>query len=215
MTPALVIFDCDGVLVDTESITAQVMAANFERYGLKIAPDVIHTLFIGGTMVSAGQQAVRRGAQLPDDWHAEISRDVIDALAQGVEVFDGIHALLERLEACAVQTAIASNGPIAKMETSLGPSGLWDRFAGRIYSGREHGPKPAPDMLLHAAKVAGVTPDQAVMIDDTINGTRAADAAGMRAIGFAAASDAAALAATGHPVAMNMEDVARLLGVRD
>ena len=215
VTPKLVIFDCDGVLVDTETITSEVMSASFARYGLHISPVKIHELFIGGTMISAGEEAVRRGAELPSDWYTEVSREVVDAIAKGVSVFDGIHDLLDALEDRFVQIAVASNGPMAKMKVSLGPSGLWKRFEGRIYTGRDHAPKPAPDMLLHAVKVAGVRPADAVMIDDTINGTRAADRAGMRAIGFAAASDAQALVATGHPVAMTMAEVGRLLGVDD
>ncbi len=214
MTPKLVIFDCDGVLVDTETITSGVMVNNFARYGLKTTVKEMHSFFAGGTMMSAGQVARDRGAELPENWLEEISEEVNVALSDGVKVFDGVFELLDTLEARSIASAIASNGPIAKMKVSLGPSGLWDRFEGRIFSGRSFGaPKPAPGMLLAAAKQAGAAVEHAIMIDDTIAGTRAADAAGMRVIGFAEASDAEALAATGHPVAHSMAEVRALLGL--
>ncbi len=214
MKPKLVIFDCDGVLVDTETIAAGVIAANLTTKGLQLSPAQIHELFQGGTMKTAKDEAEKRGAVLEHDWVVNVGEEIKAALAKGVVVFDGLIELLDDLDAQGIATAIASNGPFDKMQVSLGPSGLWDRFDGRIYSGRAFGaPKPAPGMLLAACAQAGVDPADAVMIDDTPIGTRAADAAGMRAIGFAAASDAGALKATGHPVAHSMAEVRDLLGL--
>ena len=213
MTPKLVIFDCDGVLVETESHTTRAMAAYFGAHGLMISPHEVHDLFVGGTMQSAGAEAIKRGAQLPDDWLDALYTTVFDVLREGVLVFDGLFALLDALDAADVAVAVASNGPMAKMQISLGPSGLWDRLQGRIYSRDDHAPKPAPDMLLAACRDNGVAPADAVMIDDTTAGTRAADAAGMAAIGFAAASDADKLRATGHPVAHTMDEVRARLGL--
>lgn len=214
MTPKLVIFDCDGVLVDTETITSGVMVRNFARYGLQTTVQEMHQFFVGGTMMSASEEARRRGAELPPDWLAIITEEVNDELSKGVDVFEGVFDLLDTLDARGISTAIASNGPLVKMRVSLGPSGLWERFDGRIFSGRAHNaPKPAPGMLIAACDQAGVAPKNAVMIDDTTAGTRAADAAGMRAIGFAAASDAESLRATGHPIAMTMEEVSGYLGL--
>lgn len=165
-------------------------------------------------MEGAGEEAARRGAVLPDDWMTQIYARTFAALREGVEVFEGLFDLLDALDARGIATAVASNGPMGKMEITLTPSGLWDRFAGRIYSGREHGaPKPAPDLLLMAAKAADIGPADCIMIDDTKAGTRAAKTAGMAAIGFAAASNADKLRAEGVPVAMNMAEVADLLGL--
>lgn len=214
MTPRLVIFDCDGVLVETESITNKVLSHQFGAWGAPIAEADVHTLFSGGTMQTAGIEATKRGAHLPGDWMDQVYAQMFDGLRAGVMFFEGLFDLLDQLDARGIASAIASNGPMAKMEISLGPSGLWDRFAGRIYSKDTHGaPKPAPDMLLLAAQNAGVAVSDCVMIDDTTAGTQAADAAGMRAIGFAAASDTDRLRATGHPVAHTMTEVARLLGL--
>ncbi len=213
MTPNLVIFDCDGVLVETESITDQVLSDYFSKRGAPISPSKVHELFAGGTMEGAGAEAIRRGATLPSNWLDEIYAHVFDAFRQGVEVFPGLMDLLDALDVNGIQSAVASNGPMAKMKVSLGPSGLWDRFSGRIYSREHHAPKPAPDMLLAACSDTGIAPARAVMIDDTTAGTRAADAAGMPAIGFAAASNADLLRATGHPVALSMSEVQQLIGL--
>lgn len=213
MTPKLVIFDCDGVLVETESHTDQVLSKYFTAHGAPITPELVHELFAGGTMEGAGEEAIRRGATLPATWLDEVYAAMFDSLREGVMVFDGLLDLLDTLDAHGIHTAVASNGPMAKMRVSLGPSGLWDRLQGRIYSREDYAPKPAPDMLLAACAATGVTPRNAVMIDDTPIGTAAADAAGTRAIGFAAASDAERLRATGHPVAHTMVEVQKLLGL--
>ena len=213
MTPQLVIFDCDGVLVETESHTERAMADYFTAHGLTISPCEIAALFQGGTMEGAGEEAIAMGAILPPNWLEEIYAAVFASLSSGVQVFDGLFDLLDALDANHIAIAVASNGPMAKMKISLGPSGLWDRLLPAIYSREHYAPKPAPDMLLAACRAAGVSPRDAVMIDDTTAGTRAADAAGMPAIGFAAASDAEKLRATGHPVAVTMSEIQTKLGL--
>ena len=213
MTPKLVIFDCDGVLVETESHTDQVLSTFFTAHGAPITPAEVHKLFAGGTMEGAGAEATLRGAILPPTWLEDVYAAMFDRLRQGVMVFDGLIDLLDALDAAGIHTAIASNGPMAKMKISLTPSGLWDRFSGRIYSREHYPPKPAPDMLLQAAKDADVAISNCIMIDDTPAGINSAKNAGMRGIGFSAASNADLLATTGFPVAHTMADVKTLLGV--
>lgn len=213
MTPELVIFDCDGVLVETESVTDQVLSAYFTAHGAPITPAKVHALFAGGTMEGAGEAAIKLGATLPPNWLNDIYAAMFAKLGEGVMVFPGLIDLLDTLDAQGIPVAVASNGPMAKMKVSLSPSGLWDRLQGRIYSRENYAPKPAPDMLLAACAANNVSPANAVMIDDTPVGTAAADAAGMRAIGFAAASNAELLGATGHPVAHTMAQVQKLLGL--
>ena len=195
MTPELVIFDCDGVLVDTEHATNAVIAQNLQSYGLSITPMQTHEYFAGGTMQSVGEEATRRGAVLPGDWLDEIYGQVFARLRQGVTVIEGVWNLLNRLEN--TQIAIAANGPVAKMEITLKPSGLWDKFAGRIYSGHDHGPKPAPDMLLKIMEDAKVSTTSTVMIDDMPSGCRAAQAAGIRCFGYVADGDPNRIEGTG------------------
>lgn len=212
MTPKLVIFDCDGVLVDTEPVTDRVLSANLSSHGLHISQSDVHELFAGGTMQGAMIAARARGAVLPDDWLDEIYAQVFDALRAGVPVIPGVLELLDVLEREGIATAIASNGPMAKMDISLGPSGLLNWFAGRIYSGHDYKPKPQPDMLLHAMKVAGVTPAQTVMIDDTAAGWKAARAAGVRALAYVADGRPTSVA-EGEELITDMATVPALLGL--
>jgi HAD superfamily hydrolase (TIGR01509 family) len=211
MKPELVIFDCDGVLVDTETVTNTVIADFLGQYGLTIPTDEIIALFSGGTMASVGVEATKRGAQLPEGWLDAIYEVVFDALRQGVAVVEGVENLIDRLTAQGIAIAIASNGPMQKMEITLRPSGLWTRFEGHIYSGHQHGSKPKPDMLFKIMADAGVTPAQTVMIDDMPSGCRAAQAAGVRCYGYVADGDPDRLRGTDAINVTSMQTIADLL----
>lgn len=214
MATKLVIFDCDGVLVDTEPLTDVALSKKLTSYGLPIAPDEVLHLFRGGTIQAVGEEAMRRGARLPDNWLDDLYAAIFDALRRDVPVINGVSDLIDALDAAGIARAIASNGPIAKMEISLTPSGLWDRFAGRIYSGHEHGPKPQPDMLLRIMTDAGVTPAETVMIDDTPAGFEAARAAGMRCFGYVADGDPARVNGTDAIPVTTFEQIAQALDLR-
>lgn len=209
--PALIIFDCDGVLVDSEPLTNVIIAANLTRHGLPMSPDETHQLFTGGTLKGVGEAAVKMGAVLPEGWVDALYAETFAGLAQGVALFPGIWELLDQIACAGIAVAIASNGPMAKMEITLRPSGLWDRFEGRIYSGHDFKPKPAPDMLLHACKVAGVTPAQALMIDDSAAGCASAQAAGVPCLGFLPEGPPDALQAVGAKVVRSMTEIADML----
>lgn len=215
MIPELVVFDCDGVLVDTEGVTATIIAENLSRHGLPVSPRDVANLFVGGTMEGVGEEAARRGARLPPDWLEDIYATIYARIAEGVEVFEGVFALLDALEAHGVPCYVASNGTLQKMRHSLGPSGLWDRFGGqtegRILSREQHAPKPDPAMILHAMAKTGAAPENTVMIDDSTAGCRAGINAGVRTIGFATEGQDAQLSALGAEVARSMADVRRLI----
>ena len=214
MTPDLVIFDCDGVLVDTEPTTNRIISDSLSELGLTVAPDQVHAMFAGGTMQSVADEAASRGATIPPLWIEGIYEQVFAALREHAPVIPGVIALLDRLEDAGIAIAVASNGPMAKMEISLGPSGLWDRLAGRIYSGHDFGPKPAPDMLLHAMIRQGASAARTVMIDDMPAGWRAAEAAGVRALAYVA--DGGLERAVGDDTGfVDMADVPALLGLDD
>ncbi len=213
MTPKLVIFDCDGVLVDTEPTTDAIIARRLTACGLPIAPEETSAMFIGGTIQGIADEARRKGADLPADWVDGTYAEMFAALAKGVPVFDGVDALLDKLEAAGIATAIASNGPMRKMEITLTPSGLIDRFQGRIYSGHDYVPKPDPTMIYHAMRVANCTVAQTVFIDDSVNGAKAGIAAGVRTLGFAPEDDDGRRAAIGAEVVTHMDDIATRLGL--
>lgn len=211
MIPGLVVFDCDGVLVDSEGPTSQVIAKNLNRYGLPIDAQEVDALFTGGTMDGVATEARRRGASLPDDWLDEIYEEMFARLAKGVPVIDGLFDVLDALDGANVAQYIASNGPLQKMRITLTPSGLWDRFEGRILSREHFTPKPDPAMILHALKTSGTDPAKSFMIDDSTAGCGAGIAAGVRTIGFATEGQDAHLAALGATVANSMADVHRLI----
>lgn len=213
MTPKLVIFDCDGVLVDTEPMTDQIISGNLARFGLTISPADVHRMFAGGTIAGVGKEATRLGATLSATWETDIYADIFAALRKGVPVIAGVLDLIHALDRKGIKRAIASNGPVAKMEISLAPSGLFDLFAGRIYSGHDHGPKPKPDMLQKIMADHGVTPDETVMIDDMPAGFLAAQAAGVRCFGYVADGDPARIGDTGATPVTHMDQIAQALGV--
>jgi len=108
LIPDLVIFDCDGVLVDTEPLTAPIIAASLSHYGLNIDAHEVDKLFTGGTMGGVMAEGRRRGATLPDDWLDEIYAAIFARLSHDVDVFDGVFDLLDALNTRDVPTYIAS-----------------------------------------------------------------------------------------------------------
>ena len=184
--PKLVIFDCDGVVVDSEPLTLQLIRDDLAARGLPLDLTKTTDLFMGSTIAGAGAQAREMGADIPEDWVDLIYDKVFATLARKVESIPGIGAVLDRLDRQGIAYAIGSNGPHRKMEITLARCGLAARFAGRTYSREDvAAPKPAPDVYLLAASQAGVAPRDCVVIEDSATGAQAAVAAGMAVFGFA------------------------------
>lgn len=211
MKPDLVVFDCDGVLVDTEGPIFEVIAASVTRYGLPISPHEGAQSMTGRTIEQLRDRMTEMGAQLPANWIDEIYDGINTRIAEGVQVFDGALDLINALEALDVPVFVASNGTMARMERSLGPCGIWDRLSGRIMSCETFAAKPDPAMINHAMVQTGVRASHTVMIDDSVPGCRAGLGAGVRTIGFATEGQDATLAALGAEVANSMADVRRLI----
>lgn len=216
MTPKAVIFDCDGVVVDSEGIGFAMLAEQMALYGHPMSHAQMRGLFLGGTMRSFWAAARAMGVALPDDWvDAQYAR-MFARLAEHTPLIPGIEAVLDALDAASIPYAMGSNGPLRKMEITMGQHpGLRDRFHGHIYSAQVIGtPKPAPDVYLHAAAALGVSAAQCVVIEDSPSGVRAAVAAGMRCYGYAAEDDGAALADVGALVFHHMNTLPGLLGLQ-
>jgi HAD superfamily hydrolase (TIGR01509 family) len=213
--PALVIFDCDGVLVDSERIGHGTLAAMATESGYPLTVDDSFRLFMGWRMpdviahIEAGL-----GRPLPAGWLEEFSRRRDAVLERELKPVAGIAAVLDALAAAEIATCVASSGSLRKMRFTLGLTGLDRAFGDRLYSTWDlpRG-KPFPDVFLHAAASLGFAPAESVVIEDSPAGAEAARAAGMRCFGYAADSDRAALQAHGATVFFAMDALPALLGL--
>lgn len=214
LPPDLVIFDCDGVLVDSEPVTNLVLRDSLAMHGLHLQLSDVIDLFVGGTIASACAQARERGAQLPDTWVDDIYAEMFAALSENCPIIEGVVPLLDALDSHGIPVAVGSNGPHAKMRITLTKTGLWDRFEGRIVSREDvSNPKPAPDVYLKAAAGNHVSPARCVVIEDSSTGARAAKAAGMACFGFDPAGDSERLPEICDAVFNKMTDLPLLLGL--
>jgi HAD superfamily hydrolase (TIGR01509 family) len=211
---ALVIFDCDGVLVDSERISNGVLRDMLVEMGIPISFDDTVQRFMGASMPVCLQKIAQlRGHPPPADFLQQFARRTKVAFTSSLTVVPGV---IEVLSSLAMPFCVASNGNHAKVNFTLGHTGLLPRFAGRIFTAEDvlH-PKPAPDLFLHAARSLNAEAAQVVVVEDTPTGIAAAKAAGMRAIGFAAMTPAAMLRQAGADVvAANMPEVRHMLAAR-
>lgn len=193
--PGLVIFDCDGVLVDSEIAINEVISRNLATHGLQMSPRDCMDRFMGGTMIAVKQTATSLGASLPDNWIDEIYGEMYARLKLGIAAIDGIAPFLDQLEEAGIAYCVASNGSEEKMAITLGGTKLLGRFENAMFSAHTLGiAKPDPGLFLHAAATFGVEPSDCLVIEDSVAGTRAARLAGMRCFGYAAHDDGSALA---------------------
>lgn len=204
----LIIFDCDGVLVDSEPLSNAVMAEHITRLGwvMSGADSIAH--FKGSTMAQV-HHAIEAHFEHPVDpaWRDAFYREQEDRMRTELQAVPGVKALLARVHAAGLASCVASQGRHEKMAISLGATGLLSTFTGRIFSADDvANPKPAPDLFLHAAQHMGVTPDRCVVIEDSLTGATAALAAGMRVIGYDA-DGAGILTRDGVDVVSTMNDI--------
>jgi HAD superfamily hydrolase (TIGR01509 family) len=187
----LIIFDCDGVLVDSEALENEIMAQCLGEVGWSMTGVQARERFIGLAMASVINQAQEHlGRPLPDNWLADFHAISHARLANEIEAIDGVTDAIDKIEAMGWTTAVASSGEHAKMKITLGRTGLYDRFEGRIFSAQDVAQgKPAPDVYLLAAKTLGHDPKTCFAVEDSPNGARAALAAGMTTFGYAAQID--------------------------
>ncbi|MBF9057652.1 HAD-IA family hydrolase [Rhodobacterales bacterium HKCCSP123] len=214
MRPDLVIFDCDGVLVDSEVVSNRVLAANLARHGLTLTLEQCMATFIGGSMVTVRDTARKMGADLPGTWIDLIYAEIYDALRAGVDVIAGIPALLDTLDAAGIAYCVASNGSDEKMDITLGATGLAPRFDGRRYSAHALGvSKPDPDLFLIAAAEDGIEPSRCLVIEDSASGAIAARRAGMACLGYVPEGHPDRLSAEGATIIRHMDAVAAHIGL--
>lgn len=183
----LVLFDCDGVLVDSEPISMRCVVDALGRIGHQIDAETAQARFLGVSTASmCAMLEEERGAPLPDSFLDDLRRSLFNAFAAELVPVDGITRLIDRLS---VPRCVASSSTPERIRHSLRVTGLIGRLEPHLFSATmvARG-KPAPDLFLHAARSMGVAPENCLVIEDSVAGVTAARTAGMIAIGFTGGS---------------------------
>lgn len=211
-----VIFDCDGVLVDSEVIASRVVTDMF----LAHVPGLNRDEFVSDLAGVSDAEVIDRyrrdfGAQFPDDFLEQIEHAVDDALVRDLQAIPGAVATVQAIPQ---PKAVASNSRRARVDRSLRRANLTDAFGDRIYSAEQVPlPKPAPDVYLLAARELAVAPERCLVVEDSTAGVTAARTAGMTVIGFVGAGHvlpghAAALTRAGaFEIAADMPSLSRAI----
>lgn len=207
----LIIFDCDGVLVDSERITNQVFVEMLNELGLPLTLDDMFEQFVGHSMSQCLDKiSSLLGKAPPEEFVPTYRIRTKAALETKLLPIPGIEDALDKIT---LPSCVASSGDHEKMRVTLGITGLWPRFEGRIFSATDvPNPKPAPDIFLYAARQCGASPAECLVIEDTPTGVTAAIAAGMTVLGYSALTPAHRLLAAGaHHVFDSMADLPGLI----
>lgn len=191
----LFMFDCDGVLVDSETIAAKVDAEHLAEVGFTITPEEVVRRFAGLTsrdIVDVIEAEI--GRKLPDSF-LEGQREELDRrLATEVEAVPGALDVLDALDGAGrTLRCVCSNSSTRRLQITMERTRLWDRFAPHIYSAGEVGnfkSKPDPNVYAYAIEQFGVPAREAIAIEDSVFGVAAAKAAGARVVGFVGAGHA-------------------------
>jgi HAD superfamily hydrolase (TIGR01509 family) len=211
----LVIFDCDGVLIESEKLAVEIDILMLEEIGWKLSREEIIERFMGRSYANMLKEiADHLGHRVPEEWITRWDAMYKAKLAAELEPVEGVADVLDELHAAGYRTCVASSSGHPQLQTNLTTAGLHDRLKGRIFSGTEveHG-KPAPDLFLHAAATMGCPPDRCVVVEDSRYGVQAARAAGMPVFAFAAGqmTPLAALAGPGTTIFHDMRELPGLI----
>jgi len=208
----LVIFDCDGVLIDSELLSIRADRECLAECGIELSVDEIRDRYTGISFAGMVADLQAHYGPLPADFADRHRTRLWPLFETELQAIPGVGAVLDSLT-CKI--CVASSGRPERLKHALSLVGLYDRFHPHIFSATEVllG-KPAPDLFLYAAERMGVMPERCVVIEDSLPGVTAAVAAGMRVIGFVGAShcrpgDAARLSAQGAIAVI--DDMAQLL----
>lgn len=182
----LVIFDCDGVLVDSEHLSVRTEVQLLGELGWPITEDEVIERFVGRSdthMLAVIEDHLGRAVP---EFMATYRERLFAAFDRELTAVDGVVDAIERIGRAGISTCVASSGTHEKMARTLGGTGLLERFEGRIYSATQvSNGKPAPDLFLFAAASMGVDPQRCVVVEDSAAGVAAARSAGMRSVGYA------------------------------
>lgn len=213
MAEAAVIFDCDGVLIDSEHLASRVESELTRELGLSLSVEEAHRLFLGKTVdgvldAIAQMTGTRPGAGWVYNWAFATAH----AFHRELAVVEQMRDAIEELRARGHRMAVASQSSLARVKFSLDVTALAPSFGQHVYvTSMVARPKPAPDVYLLAAERLGAAPGDCVVVEDSPAGAASALQAGMRAIGYAPGPTHAAMVASGATVIRSMSELAALV----
>ncbi|MGG5886809.1 HAD family hydrolase [Falsiroseomonas sp. HC035] len=218
LRPQAVLFDCDGVLADSEALHNRIIAEEVSALGWSMDAAEAERRFIGlswRNIVPLVEARLGTGS-VPSDFVEGVIARVLRALHEQVVPVPGALDAVRAIVAAGIPVAVASNSSRLELTTKLQGLGLTELFRGRTFSYDDvAAPKPAPDMYRAAAASCGADPARCVVVEDSVTGSRAGVAAGCRVLGFAHASNPATLAAVGAEPFHDMRDLPGLLGLAE
>jgi HAD superfamily hydrolase (TIGR01509 family) len=184
--PDLIIFDCDGVLIDSEVLSCRCLSEVLAGYGIDLGLGQALDLFLGRSVTAVREHYEVLGRLIPEQFSAELKAGVHAAFLSGLCPIEGVSSVLEGLQ---IPHCVASSSDVDRVSFSLSLTGLARHFDTRLYTAQmvERG-KPAPDLFLYAAERMHADPRRTLVIEDSVSGVRAAKAAGMTAWGFVGGS---------------------------
>ncbi len=210
MKNKLIIFDCDGVLVDSEPISNAVIAEQITEMGIPMTTEEAIHHFAGTSLAKVRSFTEARGVTIPEDFEEEYRKRSYTRFQQELQPVPGIQEALSKLSAA---KCVGSNGPLEKIKLNLGLTKLDSHFeTDHLFSAYQIKRwKPDPALYLHAAKEMGFEPKDCVVIEDSHHGVNAALAAGMKVFGFAGRTPKAKLEKPGAEIFDDMLQLPQLL----
>ena len=205
-----VIFDCDGVLVDSEPISDQVIVELANDLGANIDLEYAHRNFTGGFLsdsIKKIEGLIDR--KVPDNFVSEYRRISFARFEKEIQPIEGVIELLDSLQ---VPFCVASNGPLNKMKLNLKTTGLIEYFKGNLYSAYElNSWKPDPTLFLYAAKQLGIQPKDCVVIEDSSSGVKAGVSGGFDVLAYGTQKNQKELDIAGAKVFLSMKEIRNYL----
>jgi len=207
-----IIFDSDGVLVDSETLSGRVFQEMARELGFDLDFETAVEQF-AGTSMKENLQFIRENIRgsLPEDFEQEFRQRTYEVFKSELKAVEGVHDVIKKLRC---PFCVASSGPAEKVRLNLGLVNLLDQFEGRIYSSYDIGKwKPDPGIFLYAAKEMGFTPEQCLVIEDSASGIRAAISGGFMVFALARENRRSHFEQLGAVTFKNMKELERLLGL--
>ena len=211
-----ILFDCDGVLADSEPVVNRVVAADLSTRGWPLTPDEAGTMFLGLAFPAMVPLVEAQVGPLPTDWTQTLKHRTAETMAREVTPVPGAAGLLSTVRAAGIPVALASNSSQVELTAKLKRLGFAETFEGRVFSFEDvPRPKPEPDLYLAAAAACGADPTECVVVEDSAAGVQAGVAAGCTVFGFCAVTEPEVLLAAGaRTVFTELSQLPERLGLR-